>query len=195
MSILEDTERTRFCPQTDRQTDGQGDTSIPPFQLRWSGGYNKVNLQPLSCHDHFAAKTSQPITTANGMQTHCKVARIAKWHRGICIHNAIPRITNTMQDPHWMYGSNKWVQNQTLPTERDHSGYGISQWEEALWCNASFHWLSPYPKWSLNRLMQYHCISIVNPCPVVHRIWVNIISADALASHVTRSSAAAKWNM
>ena len=46
MSIVEDTERTRFCPQTDRRTDrqtdrrtdGQGDTSIPPFQLRWSGG-------------------------------------------------------------------------------------------------------------------------------------------------------------
>ena len=32
MSIVEDTERTRFCPQTDRRT------SIPPFQLRWSGG-------------------------------------------------------------------------------------------------------------------------------------------------------------
>ena len=29
MSILEDTERTRFCPQTDRRKDGQGDTSIP----------------------------------------------------------------------------------------------------------------------------------------------------------------------
>ena len=24
-----------------RRTDGQGDTSIPPYQLRWSGGYNK----------------------------------------------------------------------------------------------------------------------------------------------------------
>ena len=24
--------------QTDRLTDGQGDTNIPPFQLRWSGG-------------------------------------------------------------------------------------------------------------------------------------------------------------
>ena len=24
--------------RTDRRTDGQGDTSIPPFQLRWSGG-------------------------------------------------------------------------------------------------------------------------------------------------------------
>ena len=48
MSIVEDTERTRFCPQTDRRTDGrtdrrtdgQGDTSIPPYQLRWSVGYN-----------------------------------------------------------------------------------------------------------------------------------------------------------
>ena len=29
MSIVEDTEQTRFCPQTDRRTDGQGDTSIP----------------------------------------------------------------------------------------------------------------------------------------------------------------------
>ena len=44
MSIVEDTERTGFCPQTDRRmnrrTDGQGETSIPPFQLRWSEGYN-----------------------------------------------------------------------------------------------------------------------------------------------------------
>ena len=54
MSIVEDTERARFCPQTDRrtdgqtdrrtdtQTDGQGDTSTPPFQLRWSRGYNDI---------------------------------------------------------------------------------------------------------------------------------------------------------
>ena len=30
-----------------RRTDGQGDTSIPPFQLRWSGGYNKLVHSPL----------------------------------------------------------------------------------------------------------------------------------------------------
>ena len=42
MSIVEDTERTRFCPQTDRRTDGQGNTSIP-FQLWWSGGYKKYH--------------------------------------------------------------------------------------------------------------------------------------------------------
>ena len=38
MSIVEDTERTRFCPQTDRWTDGQGDTSIPPFNFVEAGG-------------------------------------------------------------------------------------------------------------------------------------------------------------
>ena len=58
MSIVEDTERTRFCPQTDRRTDGrtdrrtdgQGDTSIPRFQLRWSGGYNKRVVRCHLCH-------------------------------------------------------------------------------------------------------------------------------------------------
>ena len=34
MSIVEDTERTLFCPQTaDGQTDGQGETSIPLFNF------------------------------------------------------------------------------------------------------------------------------------------------------------------
>ena len=50
-SIVEATAQTWFCPQingqmdrrTDGWTDGQTDgreTSIPPFQLPWSGGYN-----------------------------------------------------------------------------------------------------------------------------------------------------------
>ena len=39
MSIVEDTERTRFCPQTDRRTRWYQYT---PFQLRWSGGYNNT---------------------------------------------------------------------------------------------------------------------------------------------------------
>ena len=41
-SIVEDTERTPFCPQTDRGTDGLGETNIPPFQLRWSRGYDEI---------------------------------------------------------------------------------------------------------------------------------------------------------
>ena len=31
MSIVEDTERTQFCPQTDRRTDGQTDKVIPVY--------------------------------------------------------------------------------------------------------------------------------------------------------------------
>ena len=41
-SIVEDTERTLFCPQTDRRMDGrmdgQGETSIPPFNFIEVGG-------------------------------------------------------------------------------------------------------------------------------------------------------------
>ena len=32
-NIVEDTERTQFRPQTDGQTDGLGETSIPSYQL------------------------------------------------------------------------------------------------------------------------------------------------------------------
>ena len=45
MSILEDTERTQFCPQTDRRTRWYQYT---PYQLRWSGGYNKNSHQDIT---------------------------------------------------------------------------------------------------------------------------------------------------
>ena len=40
VSIVEDTERTQFCPQMERQR--QGETSIPPFQLRCSKEYKNL---------------------------------------------------------------------------------------------------------------------------------------------------------
>ena len=46
-SIVEDTEQTRFCPQTDRRLDRGMDKVkpvYPPFNLRgWKGGYNDTN--------------------------------------------------------------------------------------------------------------------------------------------------------
>ena len=42
-SIVEDTERTRFCPQTERRTDGRTDGQTD-FQLRWSGVFNMLHL-------------------------------------------------------------------------------------------------------------------------------------------------------
>ena len=43
MCIVEDKERTQFCPQTDiLQTDRRTRwNQYTPFQLRWSGGYNE----------------------------------------------------------------------------------------------------------------------------------------------------------
>ena len=32
---------------------------------------------------------------------------------------------------------------------RDHFVCGLGQWETTLQCNVGSHWLSPYPKWSL----------------------------------------------
>ena len=32
---------------------------------------------------------------------------------------------------------------------RDHTRYGLIQWETTLHCNVVSHWLSPYPEWSL----------------------------------------------
>ena len=39
-STVEDTQRTRFCPQTDRRMDEQGETSMHPFNFV-EQGYNK----------------------------------------------------------------------------------------------------------------------------------------------------------
>ena len=49
-SIVENTEQTRFCPQTDGRKDGQGETSIPPFNFVEARGYNK---KPFSQEDWF----------------------------------------------------------------------------------------------------------------------------------------------
>ena len=59
-NIVEDTGQTRFCPQTDRGTDGQGETSIPHFQLRWSRGIIRTNTHATLC---MGACTALPSST------------------------------------------------------------------------------------------------------------------------------------
>ena len=47
MSIVEDTEWTRFCPQTDRRTDGQTDKVIPvypPINFVEAGGIMNISI-------------------------------------------------------------------------------------------------------------------------------------------------------
>ena len=49
--------------------------------------------------------------------------------------------------------SNLWHIQMTRLTNRnicrDHSEYGLSQWETTLLCNVVSQWLSPHPEWSL----------------------------------------------
>ena len=58
---------------------------------------------------------------------------------------------------------------------RDHSGYGLSQWEEVLLCNTFCHRLSPYPEWSLDLCstlaisVLYHVNGFVLPQDLYHQ--------------------------
>ena len=45
---------------------------------------------------------------------------------------------------------------------RDHSMYGLTQWETTLHCNAVSHWQSPYPEWSLT-YQQFYRIPFIDP--------------------------------
>ena len=46
-SAVEDTDRTRFCPQTDRRTRW---SQYTPFQLHWSWRYNDLWQHWIPCH-------------------------------------------------------------------------------------------------------------------------------------------------
>ena len=52
----------------------------------------------------------------------------------------------SIDSPAWTPGLSLCHTNFILP--RDHSRYGLSQWETTLHCNVVSHWLSPYPEWS-----------------------------------------------
>ena len=66
-SIVEDTERTRFCPQTDRQTDKRTDDvkpAYPPFNFVEAGGitknYSYKAFNKVNDHDQFKSPPPPP---------------------------------------------------------------------------------------------------------------------------------------
>ena len=61
---------------------------------------------------------------------------------------------------------------------RNHSDQGISQWEVMLPCKVIFHWLSPYPEWSMdysaiNMMKQQLHINDAKPLAIIipYSIW------------------------
>ena len=50
---------------------------------------------------------------------------------------------------------NDLINNSVANRHGDHFGFGLSQWETALYWNVVFHWLSPYQEWSLSHTYIY----------------------------------------
>ena len=62
-SIVEETERTQFCPQTDGQTNGRTDDVkpvYPPFQLGWSRDWRQKNLTMSAAELKYDCKITLP---------------------------------------------------------------------------------------------------------------------------------------
>ena len=70
-STIQVTERTRFCPQTDGQTGRWRESIIPPFQLRWRGGYNKL----ISCWFYGSLEDTNYIP----WHRNSKVVKVTPW--------------------------------------------------------------------------------------------------------------------
>ena len=68
---------------------------------------------------------------------------------------------------------------------RDHSGYGLCQWEEALLCDAFSHWLNQYPECSVVHKQRRLVISLItamwptgyfpNNCQKLHIIILDVV--------------------
>ena len=78
------------------------------------------------------------------------------------MHNICSELTNSklLHVPHFL--AEQWVQSYSCQNLhigllyavmcfiRNHSGYGLSQWERTLQCNVVSHWMSPYTEWHLS---------------------------------------------
>ena len=64
-SSVEDTQRTRFCPQTDRRTDEQGETTIHPFNFVERGYNIKRNKMDKTSENSGGALNTESQTRIN----------------------------------------------------------------------------------------------------------------------------------
>ena len=109
--IVEDTERTRFCPQTDRRANGQGERSIPP-STSLSGGFNNGRLWLIT--NNTSARSSMETITGKLK----KSEQIVSWriYPPVPVHfsSIILKYINqgTMNDPYSFKPHNPSVSNQ-----------------------------------------------------------------------------------
>ena len=74
------------------------------------------------------------------------------------------------------------VRAMQVDCHRDHSVYGISQWERTLQCNVLSHWLSPYTEWSLCQSGLCKIMEILTSHSKMMEILTNHISPQSIAA-------------
>ena len=75
-------------------------------------------------------------------------------HHGQHSHGS-PRKNTPGVDVHApIWGWNRWQRVSNPIKIKPNFGYVLSQWESVLPCNASSHWLGPWPEWSLKSLLK-----------------------------------------
>ena len=87
---------------------------------------------------------------------------------------------------HWL--SDKFIKS----VYRNHSGYGLSQWEKMLLYNVVSHWLRLYPEWSMSVYTQGRVAQrggLVYICPLIN---CQLIVAQ---SCIVKSKLASEWPM
>ena len=94
-SIVEDTDRTRFSPQTDGQTDGWPvrwmagrETSIPPFNFVEAGGINRVYIYiyiSWSILCHWLYNNLLPNTPYLPCQVSYELSMVVIWEQSACV--------------------------------------------------------------------------------------------------------------
>ena len=78
-------------------------------------------------------------------------------------------------------GSMTDPQKKRKKVSRDHSGYGLGQWETALLYSASSHWPSPYPEWSLGMIYVFLKDTVISrSCKTVYGIFRRVTQVRSL---------------
>ena len=89
---------------------------------------------------------------------------------------------------HWVYNTS-WSDHSRR--HRNHSGYGLSQWDKALLCIAFYHWLSTYPEWSLGIGQTLHDIEFIQ---TVHLVTMWATSTVAWKKYIKTQETNEEWH-
>ena len=122
-------------------------------------GVSIVYSNVCSCPDQIKHQSSALLAFLKGFTGDRWISRTEDQQRGKCFHlmrSSWHKTVTTSShyltcDFRFILSWNNWILSslRSILQTRDHSGYGVSQWEQVLQCNVWSHWPSPCPEWSM----------------------------------------------